>query len=446
VRHRANVLRFRLVSALGRLASSVLIPAAALVAFGFLAIGERARTWARRRRGEKPRLIWGPTPIISLKYWALAMRARGYESITTVSGLYPMHERGDFDRLRSDFLGSSGMSERLRDYAVFAWTLRRGDVFLRFFDGGYLKPTPLSRLELPLLRLAGKTVIASPYGADIAVVGHLGALEEPLLADYPHIREVSDETETQVRHTLKWANLAIMNWQFGFLPSFDVGWPTMLAIDTERWRGPDGDSGADGRGSAVSILHAPNHRGIKGTAELERAVEELRDEGLRIELRVLEGRPNEEIRAAMAACDVVADQVLAGYAMFAVEGMAMGKPVLSNLSSMPEPVRWAGAMRENPIVDTRPERLADDLRRLVEHPEERRRLGRAGREFVLGHHSYEAVADGWEAILSHVWTGAALPSGMVPGGDAAAPAPNQDLRSGRPNIGGRRKAIERTGD
>ena len=413
MRNGAAAVRLRTRTLLVGVARWAVVPLALTCATALVLL---ERVLGLRRRRARPRLVWGPTPIISLMYWSAAMRGRGYESFTCVTGLYPMHAGDEFDHLRADFLGPGWLAELVRDYVVFAWTLRRGDVFLRFFDGGYLRDTPLSRLELPLLRLAGKKVVVSPFGGDIAVVGHLGELEGPLLSDYPHIGEQSDRTERQVRHTLRWADVVIMNWQFGFLPSFDVRWPTMIAIDTDRWRPPETHSDGDGRSAEVTVFHAPNHRAIKGTEHLERAVSELQGEGFRVRLKILEGRPYEEIQAAMRACDIAADQFLAGYAMFAVEGMASGKPVLSNLSSMPAPVRSTESLREIPIVDTDPQRLTDDLRRLVEQPAERHRLGRAGREFVERHHSYESVADGWEAVLSFAWQGTPLPADMAPAG------------------------------
>ena len=391
-------------------AATALIAGAALLCLTGLALVERSRSWLRRRRGGEPRLIWGPVPIVSLKYWSRAMRAAGYESLTCVTGAYAINERADFDVHRDEFEGDSRLARLLCDYRFFTWALRRGDVFIRFFDGGFLRWTDLRWCEAPLLRIAGKKLIVSPYGSDIAVAGHLGELEGPLFADYPSLREHSPVTERWVLHTSRWATLCICNWQFGFLPRWDAVWLTQLAIDTKEWEEADPPEGADDR--EVVVMHAPNHRHIKGTAHLERAIEELRTEGLRVRLELIERRPNEEIRLAMRDADIVGDQFLAGYALFAIEAMATGRPVLSNLDSIPDPARRTEGMRACPIVDTNPDRLRDDLRRLIEDPERRRELGRAGREFVLRHHSYQAVAAGWEAILAHVWRGEPLPEHM----------------------------------
>jgi hypothetical protein len=381
-----------------------------------LALVERVRTRVRRKRGVRPRLIWGPVPVISLKYWSEAMRRAGYTSLTCVAGRYPINAPEDFDVHRDQFGGRSGLSAVFRDYRFFAWSLRRGDVFIRFFDGGFLRWSHLRWLEGPLMRLAGKRVIVSPYGSDIAVAGHLGDLEEPLFADYPVLREEAETIKRRVDYSLRWADLVIRNWQFGYLPRCDVVWLTQLAIDVEHWTADGDPSGSEtGATAEVTVLHAPNHRHVKGSVYLERAVEALREEGLPVRLELLEARPNQEIRRAMAECDIVADQFLAGYAMFAIEGMAMGKPVLANLDSIPDELRDTAVMRDCPIVDTDPERLRDDLRSLVVDEKRRAELGRAGREFVLRYHSYDAVAEVWDAIFAHVWRGAALPEFLLPG-------------------------------
>lgn len=417
LRRRVNVLLWRLTQGFKKVARGVgggvaaagawVAMVAWLVRLVAIALAERARTIGRRRRGDKPRLIWGPIPVMNLKFWSEAARRQGYESLTCVTHHYPINRREDFDVYRDRFSDGTPRAERLADYRFMAWTLRRGDVFIRFFDGGYLRNTPLDRLEAPLLKLAGKKLIVSPYGGDIAVAGHLDYLEEPLFEDYPYLREQSEETEARVLHTLRWSTLSIANWQFGFLPSYDVVWPTMLAIDTDAWSPPpEPASDADGRNGAVTLLHAPNHRAIKGTEHIERAVEELRASGLEVDLKLLQGVPNHELHEAMSGADVIVDQILAGYAMNALEGLALSKPVVTNLDSMRPAVRHAETLRDCPLIDSDPEALVDDLRRLVENPALRHEIGQAGRDFAVRHHSVDATGREWDAILRHVWNGA----------------------------------------
>ena len=301
-----------------------------------LALVEGIRT--RRRRRARPRLLWGPTPLISLKYWSAAMRARGYESRTLADGVMPINRREDFDVHREDFLGRAWAWEAVRDFFVFAWGIRNADVLLTFFDGGLLRHTALRGFEAQLLRLAGKRLIVFPYGSDIAVPGTLGVVEEPLFADYPDLAVRGAQTRARVDYFCRWADLVVRNHQYGYLPRADVVWPTQFAVDTEMWKGDGAASAADGVSGDVVVLHAPNHRRIKGTQQLLDAVEALRARGLRVVLDVIERQPNEVVRAAVHRCDIVAEQFVAGFGIFAVEGASAGKPVLSALGWWPPEV------------------------------------------------------------------------------------------------------------
>jgi glycosyltransferase involved in cell wall biosynthesis len=390
------------------------IDAGTFVLLVLLALVERVRGAWRRMRGARPRLLWGPSAILNNKYWSEAMQAIGYESRTCILVDSTITERKDWDVCRDDFLGGGRLSERLRSHAMFAWAIRHADVFLMYFDGGYLRGTGLEWQEFRLLRLAGKKLVFSPYGGDIAVIGHLGTLEEPLLADYPQLPEISELLKRRVLQSLRWADVSLLTMQPGFQPRFNAIWANQLAIDTSLWHGDGRASDRDGRTGPVRIVHAPNHREFKGTAHLERAVQSLRAEGLEIELQILEGLPNEEVRPVVLASDIVADQFRAGWGLFAVEGMAAGKPVLSNLDSIPALFQAVEDVTECPIVNTSPERLTDDLRRLVTSPQQRSELGRASLDYVRRYHSYEAVAAGWKAIVEFAWRGTPLPERFLP--------------------------------
>ena len=394
---------------------TALVAGLALAALLALALSERARTALRRRRGARPRLIWGPVPIVSLRYWSEAMRRAGYQSMTCVTGTYAINERKDFDVYRDEFSGNSALSARLCDYRFFAWTLRRGDVFIRFFDGGFLRWTPLQWCEAPLLRLAGKELIVSPYGSDIAVAGELGKLEEPLFADYPSLREQSPVTRRWVEHSSRWATLRVRHHQPGYLPRYDATLPNHFAIDFDEFGEEPSYSEADGGDEPVTVLHAPNHRHIKGSKHFIRAVEELREEGLAVELQLIQRRPNSEVRAMLAGADIAADQLLSpGYAMFSIEAMAAGRPVLNNIRTLPADLLATEVLEACPAVDTDPARVKDELRSLVQDPDRRREIGLAGREFVRRFHSIDALGREWEALVMHVWAGVPLPERLRP--------------------------------
>ncbi len=128
---------------------------------------------------------------------------------------------------------------------------------------------------------------------------------------------------------------------------------------------------------------------IKGTAHVEVAVTELQNNGIDIELVLVEGRSYEESLAIYASCDLAVDQVLIGaYGQFAVEAMALGIPTIcyirDDLRSL-----YPGDM---PIVSATPATLSaviDDLiRRRAEWPE----LAARGRSYVTEAHDAGRVA------------------------------------------------------
>ena len=83
-------------------------------------------------------------------------------------------------------------------------------------------------------------------------------------------------------------------------------------------------------------MHAPSHRGVKGTERVVEAVEQLRGEGIPLELELVEGRPHAEARKAYERADILVDQLLVGwYGAVAVELMALGRPVVCFMDEEP---------------------------------------------------------------------------------------------------------------
>jgi glycosyltransferase involved in cell wall biosynthesis len=136
------------------------------------------------------------------------------------------------------------------------------------------------------------------------------------------------------------------------------------------------------------VLHAPSSRSKKGTEHIVAACEQLD-----VDLEIVEGIDHREAFERYRNADVVVDQLNAGwYGVFAIEAMALGKPVVTFLHD--EAVRRTEEAfgLEVPIVRATKETLADAMRPLVESPEERRRVGAASRAYVERVHDADAVA------------------------------------------------------
>lgn len=374
----------------------------------------RRDTERRRANLDRPRLLYGPTPIISIKYMRDAMEQAGYYARTVVYSSLPIFAQSNYDyTLESFFKSSSARSAWRRaasiilgPYRVFFWSLRRFDVYHFFFDGGLLTGTPLRFLEVQLLHLAGKKVVVFPYGADVAAQSTIKSAQwrHGLEVHYPELIRRERAILRQIRYFCRRADYVVACIVHAeSLARWNILTTLYYPIDTDRWR-PVERSAGDG---PATIVHAPNHRVIKGSDYLIEACRELQEEGLELELRLVEGMPNEELRELLEQSDIVADQFVLGYAMAALEGMSLGKPVLSNLSDPAyyDVHREHTGLDECPIVSTTPEELKETLRRLIADRALREEIGEASREYVLKYHSYEPVARMWELVYRQIWFG-----------------------------------------
>jgi glycosyltransferase involved in cell wall biosynthesis len=137
------------------------------------------------------------------------------------------------------------------------------------------------------------------------------------------------------------------------------------------------------------VVHAPSDRQKKGTAHVIEACTQLP-----VELDIVEGVPHEEARLRYARADIIVDQLNAGWhGVFALESMALGKPVVTYLK--PDVVERSaeGYGIRIPIVPATAETLVDALRPLVEQTGLRREIGAASRAYVEQVHDIDRIAD-----------------------------------------------------
>lgn len=79
----------------------------------------------------------------------------------------------------------------------------------------------------------------------------------------------------------------------------------------------------------LRVAHAPSHRDVKGTDIILSAINRINHDRTFIELELVENMPNIQALEVYKTVDVVIDQLFAGwYGGFAVEAMALGKPVI----------------------------------------------------------------------------------------------------------------------
>ena len=280
-----------------------------------------------------------------------ALRRRGVDARLVVFNRYRLHPEADWSLDRPAGLARA----QLVQWRAFAKLLPRTDVF-HFYFGLTLVP---KSLQFPLLRLARRQSVLHYLGSDIR-----GKTPDELASGRRADAEVVGSYDA-----VRW------------VPHAEVIPPGIyLAAYAPA---PPSDR------SRPVVVHAPSSRRRKGTEHVIEAVA-----GLRAELEIVEGLHHDEARERYLAADIVVDQLNAGwYGIFAIEAMALGKPVVGFLHD--EAVRRtaeAFGLRV-PIVNATKETLAERLRPLVESPEERRRVGAESRAYVEAVHDVERVAD-----------------------------------------------------
>jgi glycosyltransferase involved in cell wall biosynthesis len=293
------------------------------------------------------------------------LRELGVKSTLLVFNERPF-ERG-FDvnlELRDTRRRSSIPFNLPKQLRALAWALPRFDVF-HFHAGLTLAPR---RLTLPLLRARKKGIVFQSWGSDLrgrssSEVDYLAGAGAVVVGSYL-TRRLAPR---------------------GPWPEYDVVPP---ALDLRDWEPSPTEPG-----DVLRVAHAPSKRAVKGTEAVLAAVDALRGRGAPIELDLIEGVPNREARKRYAAADVVVDQLRIGwYGMFAIESMALAKPVVVHLDAEAAAETEEAFGLELPLVRADERSLEAVLAGLVETREELPERGRRSREYVERVHAHTVVA------------------------------------------------------
>lgn len=136
----------------------------------------------------------------------------------------------------------------------------------------------------------------------------------------------------------------------------------------------------------ITLLHAPTSDGIKGTRFVLEAVENLKKRWP-IRMLLVRGMTHADALQVYRQADFVIDQLLAGwYGGFAVETMALGKPVGCYIRDE-DLIHIPAAMRDDlPLLRLHPQTLEQDLEEVLARRAEWPAWGRRCRQFVLRWH------------------------------------------------------------
>jgi glycosyltransferase involved in cell wall biosynthesis len=385
----------------------------ALAAGYFPGLYFTARAEAKQGRRQSPRIAWGPTPLKPISYNSKALRSAGFDSYTVVDAVFAINSTSDFDEL---VFGENGYQGFLKDIRTrlryFKKFLKNYDIFITNFDGGILRGTKLRFFENFFLKTAGRKIIVWPYGGDSYVYSLMidHTFRYGLTQSYPELAKNDPDALKRIYHFSKYADFIVGNIPHNeACPKSDILTVACYGVDTEEWRAPaDFRHINDGTpGKTVKIIHAPNHPAVKGTNFIVAAVEQLKAEGLDVELEIVRNVKHDVLRDKMKNCDIIAAQCLYGYASTEIEGMSLSKPVITNMENggYYDAARNYTYVRNCPLVSAAPDQVAAKLRELVKNPQLRYEIALKGRDYVEKYHSLAGQGALWGAIIRKVWEG-----------------------------------------
>jgi hypothetical protein len=280
-------------------------------------------------------------------------------------------------------------------YDVLHYYFGRSYLFFEDSGGRLSMLAPLLAADIRLARLAGAKIFMTLQGCDTRLAGQSNARNawtmcaEGRCSVYGNCIATYDAGRKRMidRILPLCDGVFYLNPELGHeLPSRAQFLPyASCEIDTFTPVYPSGTA-------RPRIVHAPSNGGIKGTPMILAALEQLKSR-FDFELVLVENTPHEEALKIYQTCDIAIDQILAGwYGGYAVEMMAMGKPVAcairpGDLAFVPDLMR-----ADLPLLRLQPDTLVDDLAAILSAQDKWPEWGRQSRAFVERWHNPAKLA------------------------------------------------------
>lgn len=354
-----------------------------------------------RFRKKKYDVGLGPDPLINNIFHKKALNLYDYSSKTFVKNSFYITNEFDIDV--SIKFRKFKFLKNILGYIYLCVKVFKFKVIYINFNGGPigLKSNFLWKIEPLLYKISKTKTLLLPYGSDVQDLTRTNNLEfkDVYSLDYPNHKYRRDTISKKIDLWTKYSDHImagcewvdyLYHWDSLTLShfSYDIPQKTNSIIKKED--------------KNFKVLHAPNHRNIKGTDFLIKAIEDLKKEGFLIELILIEKKSNQEVIKLINQVDLVADQFIVGwYAMFAIEAMAHSKPVMGYLrDDLISFYRNKDLIEKDeiPILNTNIGNIKQKLRWCLENKNELKKISDQSYNFVKKHHSLEYIGSLFDKI------------------------------------------------
>ena len=244
--------------------------------------------------------------------------------------------------------------------------------------------------ELPFYKLFGKKVVFEYLGIDVQQYKYSVENYKYTNIIYLIDEEDAEEHDNNIQQMLKRHN-KYADLQLVCAPSYSQHVPGSivlpLGIDLEEYD----FTPIPAQNGKLKIMHAPTHRGNKGTKYVIDALNKLIEEGYQIEKILVENVNHDKLKELYKQCHIFIDQLFGWYGTASIEAMAIGRPVVC--SHNPEFYKYVDYGEQIPMIHATPDNIYDKLKNLIEEQEKLSKIGKESRKFVEDIHDIKKTTE-----------------------------------------------------
>ena len=271
---------------------------------------------------------------------------------------------------------------------IFIWALYNYNVFIFGFGRSFFW-----NFDLPILKLFNKKIIFVFNGSDGRPPYIDGAKHNLTIHDY---KTLSRKIKSNIVAIERYADWIVTHPPYAHFHCKKTikGLLIGLPFDTHKLNGCEKEQYGTKEKQQIKILHSPSDPIAKGTSHIRAAISDLVEKGYSIDFVEITGRPHKEVIKELQFCDFVIDQVYSDtpLAGFATEAAFFGKPAVVG-GYYADYIDFDFSVDDiPPSLFCHPEKMRDEILRLIVDKNYRERMGKEAQNFVRTRWTPEQVA------------------------------------------------------
>lgn len=245
--------------------------------------------------------------------------------------------------------------------------------------------------DLPLLKELGKKVVMQYWGSDVRMYSKAVKLNR-----YVKVKNTDEDSiKRRLELISKFIPDCLVDYELAeYVKNYhsNVHY-TRVAIDLNKYKFIK-----ETNNKKLLLVHAPTSPEIKGSTFILKAIDELKDK-YNFDFKVVQGLPHKEASKIYERADLIIDQILIGsYGVFAVEAMAMGKPVICWISDFMKEMY----PKELPIISANPDNIKEKIEYAIKNKEMLKEIGTKSRVYAEKYHDMNRISENMIEIYKNI--------------------------------------------